>query len=157
MKSLSGSIARAVFIDVATVGRLDIDPETVKRVERRIEEIARTDRRLIVIIAIGATTMVALGFAIGSCLLWLGNALDVPRTAGIIISAVGTPATLIALWFSILPRVMRRHVRRTLRECGVDLCSRCGYLREGIEPETRCPECGVVEPIALGDRDGESG
>lgn len=51
-------------------------------------------------------------------------------------------AAIFGLYFAFRRYGYAPCVYRELRARGHDVCASCGYNRRGLEPETKCPECG---------------
>lgn len=140
---------KRVFLDDATASRLSLDREEVRALERRLNEHVGADRHARMGIGLGVLAMIAGGWLVGGGLVWLGGTVGLPRPTTILAAGIITPVSLIALWFLIFPRVMRRATRRSLRACGHDVCIGCGYLLTGLPADRPCPECGRTSQPAL--------
>ncbi len=135
---------REAFLDICTESRLDIDAETLKRIEAEFNAAVEKDRRLIVMILLGVVAMIAGGWIVGLTIMELVRVLGGGRTASIVVAATVTPTVLIGAWFVIFPPLLRRTMRRTLRNCGYDICVTCGYNLTATPSEKPCPECGKM-------------
>ena len=148
----SDSAFSRTFVEICTESRLDIDPESMKRIESEFSTRLEGDRRVVLMILGGIAAMIASGWIVGLSLVWVVGWLSGDRTASLVIAGTVTPLFLIGLWFLIFPRMLRRTMRRTLRECGFDICVPCGYNLSATPPEKPCPECGRMRSSPVSER-----
>ncbi len=137
-----------IAIEQATGRTIVIDPWTLPAVSERHN--ARLQHHHAVRRTVNAG-LILLGLA--SCLL----AALLPTEPWALGAACAVVVVLIVGVVRELRRFDRRATRRTLREYGVPICLRCGYLADnpsggGVGPRDPCPECGDAPTLALGSR-----
>lgn len=141
---------RRLFIDTVTASRLDLDAAELAEAERRFNDAASQDRRIILVIVVGGLTMLIGGWTVGLALADGLQTIGVSPGPSTWIASSVTPVTFIAIWFTVFPRLIRRPIRRILRDCGHDVCVRCGYHLVGTDGTAACPECGQRDQPAMG-------
>lgn len=138
-----------MLLEIFAQSGVELDREQTQAVERRFEELLKASPRTNWLIMAGIAVMLVTGCVIGSGVVEVverlgGSTLIVGITAGLV-----TPACLVGIWFLIFPRLMRRGMRQALRDCGHDVCVRCGYNLTATDAAGPCPECGRAERSPL--------
>lgn len=133
---------------LAGVEELKLFPTDAAR-EKAIDEYASSIRGwdlglgILIFAAIGIALLLGVRLGIGTLMQWwpwIGRPMvREPLTFAII-------GVCMFLALRVLHRMgVRKAMRRKLVESGVPVCLGCGYLLQGLSPEsTTCPECGMT-------------
>ena len=147
-------IIRRMFVDVCTESRLELDAPDMERVQTRFVELIFRNVwwSAVVLLAfvVTAPVSIGLGISVRHVVRDLGGGpLAIGITAAIVVSAVlGTG------WFVLIPKLLKSGMRQALRDCGYDICRRCGYsLAQHGSPQ--CPECGTEREAKQPDADAD--
>jgi hypothetical protein len=133
---------------------MELTDDQVRRVEKRLGSLVSDSPRFSIVISLAVMGMIVAGFAISEGLMNGAQGLGLSYNVSMAIRIIGTPLLLIGVWFALFPRIIRPRIRRAMRECGLNICIRCGYELEGLSPDTVCPECGKAEQPPPGVAEG---
>ena len=147
---------RNLLINLSVDGGLDLDRDDRRRVDELLNDAVGSNRGLLLRIILGVLVMTAIGFTLGIGLVSIMGAIGATQIVSILVAAIGTPLTLLGVWFMIFPRLLRPEIRRALRACGFDVCHQCGYRLDVHGDDEPCPECGTTTQPPLGERDAAS-
>lgn len=147
------------FVDLSTSSQVEFDPDDAKRIDARYNEIMAKDPVAMLVTLAGIVIMIAVGTVVGTFMVKTLIGAGVGQTTAIVGSVIFLVPALLIVWFNVFPRIMRKMMRRALRDCGIDVCIGCGYdLRghadskcETCQRPLPCPECGRLEQPPLGE------
>ncbi|MCA9296818.1 MAG: hypothetical protein KC983_09875 [Phycisphaerales bacterium] len=141
---------RRFFSEVIAATQAELTADQVRTVEKRLNIVASGDARFGWLVGTFVVAMILIGYIFSEGLMQGAIALGLPYAAAMTIRIIGTPLLLIGVWFALMPRIIRPRIRRAMRDCGLNICARCGYELKGLPPDSVCPECGAEDQPPLG-------